>query len=53
MISTDGSMREEVAHIVPQIRKVCGMMAQLGKVNMVYREVIRELRKSCDTSRHI
>ena len=44
MISTDGGMREEVAHRVLQGRKVWGTMARLWKKNMIsIREVKREL----------
>ena len=43
MISTDGGMREEVAHRVLEGRKVWGMMTRLRKENVISREVKREL----------
>ena len=42
MISTDGGMGEEVAHMVLEERKVFGTM-MLWKENMISREVKREL----------
>ena len=43
MISTDGGMGEEVAHMVLVGRKVWGTMAKLWKETMISREVKREL----------
>ena len=38
MISTDGGMGEEVAHMVIEGRKVWGTMAKLWKENMISRK---------------
>ena len=43
MISTNGSMGEEVAHSVIEGRNIWGTMAKLWKKNMRSREVKREL----------